>query len=226
MFAIGFRGFLGQHLLKHLEKDKTVSEIRGLDKLPCEGGSKLEDQSVEGSTRLKFFQRDLIDIESCREVLRNVDVVIHAAALVTYEFPPPKESLRENNVVATENLIRLCLEEGVNRLIYCSTTEVSLQSYVRGGIVAVVIYSSESKVGTPSNYDRLIFGEYAASKLRAEKLVLNANGKALSNGSFMANLCGKIFLTVKNVCSKLNFMTLQLMKLRSEKFTSAMKFYG
>lgn len=79
-------------------------------------------------------------------------------------------------------MIKLCVEHNVKGLIHCSTTEVTLRSYIKGGIVAVVIYQHESKVGVPENEDRLMMGAYAVSKLRAEKAVLRANGKLLING--------------------------------------------
>lgn len=173
---LGSRGFLGQHVVKHLQMDETVEEIRELDKAPG------NDERIEDPKRTKFYCRDLIDMESCRSVLKDVDVVLHCAALVAYEFPPPKDALRENNVLATENLLKLCIEEGVKSFIYCSTTEVTLQSYGKGGVISIVIYANETTTGTPENENKLIFGEYAASKLRAEKLVLQANGKALANG--------------------------------------------
>lgn len=79
-------------------------------------------------------------------------------------------------------MIKLCIEENVRRLVHCSTTEVTLQSCFRGGIVAVSIYKHESKLEVPENGGTLIFGEYAASKLKAEKIVIRANGTLLQDG--------------------------------------------
>ncbi|XP_024941878.1 3 beta-hydroxysteroid dehydrogenase/Delta 5--_4-isomerase type 2 isoform X2 [Cephus cinctus] len=171
----GASGFLAGHLLKLLEKDKSVREIRGLDIVP-------RKMPFSGRKSVKLFQRDLTNPESCREIVRGVDVVFHCAAYVSYEFPVDKDQLHKNNVLATENLINLCLEESVPRIVHCSSSEVTLQSYIKGGIVALVIYSQESKMKIPNDENRLIFGEYAASKLRAEKLILDADGSNMKNG--------------------------------------------
>ncbi|XP_024941880.1 3 beta-hydroxysteroid dehydrogenase/Delta 5--_4-isomerase type 1 isoform X4 [Cephus cinctus] len=181
----GASGFLAGHLLKLLEKDKSVREIRGLDIVP-------RKMPFSGRKSVKLFQRDLTNPESCREIVRGVDVVFHCAAYVSYEFPVDKDQLHKNNVLATENLINLCLEESVPRIVHCSSSEVTLQSYIKGGIVALVIYSQESKMKIPNDENRLIFGEYAASKLRAEKLILDADGSNMKNGNAAwALICAK-----------------------------------
>nr|XP_046481914.1 3 beta-hydroxysteroid dehydrogenase/Delta 5-->4-isomerase type 4 isoform X1 [Neodiprion pinetum] len=175
----GGSGFLGQHMVKHLLKDETVREIRILDKVRCNNILDLP----EGGKPVVYLEADLYDKEKCRGALRGVDVVLHCAALVSYDFPPDVEALHRNNVAATKNLLELCVEESVPRLVHCSTTEVTLQSYVRGGIVAMVVYSQESRAPPPDDENRLILREYATSKLRAERIVLAADGTPLKNGT-------------------------------------------
>lgn len=52
----------------------------------------------------------------------------------------------------------------------------------------MVVYSQESRVQPPLKENRLIFGEYAASKLRAERIALAADGRPLKNGKVIAHL--------------------------------------
>ncbi|XP_015114386.1 3 beta-hydroxysteroid dehydrogenase/Delta 5--_4-isomerase type 1 [Diachasma alloeum] len=182
VLVTGSTGFLGQHVLKQLQQDVTVSEIRGLDKVALRDYSIVGSGGIKRSSKFKHFINDLLDVESCRDAFINTDVVIHCAGLVSYEFPPNYGKLQRNNVDVTENVVKLCIEQNVQRLIYCSTTEVTLRSYIKGGIVAMVIYEKESKLGTPDE-NRLMMGAYAVSKLRAEKIVLKANGKLLRNGT-------------------------------------------
>ncbi|XP_008216462.1 3 beta-hydroxysteroid dehydrogenase/Delta 5--_4-isomerase type 4 [Nasonia vitripennis] len=178
----GSNGFLGQHVLKHLLEDDGVSEIRALDKNFHCNNNEAESNYKDEKKKIRPYLCDLTNLESCREAFKGADVVLHCAALVSYDYPPDVVELRKNNVDATENVIKLCVEENVGRLVHCSTTEVTLQSCFKGGIVAVSIFKQESKLEVPENEGRLIFGEYAASKLRAEKIVIRANGTSLQNG--------------------------------------------
>ncbi|XP_025602903.2 3 beta-hydroxysteroid dehydrogenase/Delta 5--_4-isomerase type 4 [Athalia rosae] len=176
----GGGGFLGQHVVRHLLNDEKVKEIRIVDKFGY------KDSLGLGQTkRLVNFEADLCEKEKYREAVRGVDVVLHCAALVSYEFPADKRALHRNNVTATKILLDLCIEENVSRFVHCSTTEVTLQPCFRGGIVAMVVYSQESRAEPPKNESRLLFGEYAASKLRAEKIVCAANGTPLKNGGIL-----------------------------------------
>lgn len=105
-------------------------------------------------------------------------------------------------ISATKNVIKLCIEENVGRLVHCSSTEVTLQTSWRGGIVAVSIYKPEPKLAIPVHKSQLIFGEYAASKLKAEGIVLKAHGTPLKNGNCYFFLSKSIFFkfysTLKN----------------------------
>jgi 3beta-hydroxy-delta5-steroid dehydrogenase / steroid delta-isomerase len=82
-------------------------------------------------------------------------------------------------------VVSLCVEMGVPRLVFCSTSEVTLTPYM-GGIHAVIFNQTESKALPPScdQEQKLLLPGYPASKLCAEKLVLAANGSPLANGKF------------------------------------------
>ncbi|XP_023246176.1 3 beta-hydroxysteroid dehydrogenase/Delta 5--_4-isomerase type 1 [Copidosoma floridanum] len=173
----GASGFLGRHVLKHLLEQEGVAEVRALDK------AEIED--CEETEKLRLYRCDLLDAEACREAFRGADVVMHCAGLVDYRYPPDVDSLRRNNVDASENVVRLCVQERARLLVHCSTTEVTLQPASRFGVTASVIYKTESKLEAPEDGARLMFGEYAASKLRAERIVLKANNTPLSDGGVL-----------------------------------------
>lgn len=79
----------------------------------------------------------------------------------------------------------LCVEMGIARLVFCSTSEVTLTPYL-GGIYAVIINQTEYKALPPScdKERKLLLPGYPASKLRAEKIVLAANNTLLADGKF------------------------------------------
>jgi nucleoside-diphosphate-sugar epimerase len=85
---------------------------------------------------------------------------------------------------------------GVPRLVFCSTSEVTLTPYL-GGIYAVIINQTEHKALPPSRGQerQLLLPGYPASKLRAENIVLAANNTLLANGEFylLATIYNKFY---------------------------------
>lgn len=75
-------------------------------------------------------------------------------------------------------MIELCKEENVPILIHCSSTEVTMRP--RMGPFPVSIGLTEFKAEPPYVPD--ILPPYAASKLRAEQVVLAENMTFLQNG--------------------------------------------
>lgn len=87
-------------------------------------------------------------------------------------------------LTGTQCIIDLCRRHSVGRLVFTSTAAVTLQPYLGRATFALVINQTESKATTPADdVDGFLVPGYPASKLRAEKLVLQANGTALNNGN-------------------------------------------
>jgi UDP-glucose 4-epimerase len=72
--------------------------------------------------RIEYFIGDVRDRESCVKALKNVDIVIHAAALKqvpTGEFFPSQ--MVKTNVLGTENMLEAAEAQGVQKFINLST---------------------------------------------------------------------------------------------------------
>jgi UDP-glucose 4-epimerase len=85
----------------------------GVDLKPCP----IKDLSV--------IQGDLRDYEFVKEIVRDVDAVIHLAAQVSVENSwnnPIYDA--ENNIIATLNLLKACSDCGVDKFIYISSAAV------------------------------------------------------------------------------------------------------
>ncbi|MEZ4365257.1 MAG: UDP-N-acetylglucosamine 4,6-dehydratase (inverting) [Kofleriaceae bacterium] len=100
--------------------------------------------------RLRFFVGDIRDRDRLQIALRDVDVVVHAAAMKHVPICEynPLEAL-QTNVVGARNLVEASLANGVDRLIALST----------------------DKAVAPANL-------YGATKLCMEKLLIAANAYA------------------------------------------------
>ena len=72
----------------------------------------------------------------------------------------------------------------VPRLVLTSAMEVVMVPYVRGGTFSLIINQTESRALPPQGAAESQLTAYAASKLRAERLVLKANGARLANGTY------------------------------------------
>lgn len=107
---------------------------------------------------MRFFLGDVRDYERLREALRDVDLVVHAAALkqVTAAEYNPMECVK-TNIHGAENLIRAALDNTVKRVIALST----------------------DKAANPINL-------YGATKLCADKLFVAANNFAGSRDTVFA----------------------------------------
>lgn len=76
--------------------------------------------------------------------------------------------------LGTEVILEACRNNSVPILIYCSSISVYVGK-------EEVIEGTERSVRLP---DKFLFKEYAASKLKAQEIVLHANGDILRNGEF------------------------------------------
>ena len=108
---------------------------------------KLMAEKFKDIPYLRFFLGDVRDIGRLKEVCRDVDIVIHAAALKqipTLEYNPT-EAIK-TNVNGTVNVVEACIAYGVDKAVLIST----------------------DKAVNPINL-------YGATKLCAEKIFLAAN---------------------------------------------------
>ena len=80
----------------------------------------------EVADKIKFYIGDVRDIQSCKNAMRGVDYIFHAAALKqvpSCEFFP-MEAVK-TNVIGTENVLTAAIEEGVEAVICLSTDKAA-----------------------------------------------------------------------------------------------------
>lgn len=147
----GASGFLGSNLASALTKDgyhvrilrRPTSDLRALAGIDVE-----------------HHLGDLRDKESLRKAMRGCDTVFHVAALVSYWRKQRKE-LYDVNIGGTANVVDVCLELGVEKLVHTS-------SVAAVGFAGDRIPADET---TAFNWGSLDIG-YRISKHRGELEVL------------------------------------------------------
>lgn len=155
ILVTGASGFLGRHILEQLRgEDHTV---RALSRDPLA-------EVAHGTV----FGGDILKPETLAAPLEGVDVLIHAAGLVSFE-PEDARAMWRVHVEGTDNLLTAAKAAGVKRVIYISTS----------GTVAVS--DDPDFVGTersPSPLSIVRAWPYYRSKLFAEQCALGHSSDA------------------------------------------------
>lgn len=158
----GGGGFLGSGIAQSLHQKKNDVKVVGrrhYSHLPKD---------------IKLYQGDIRDIDLLCKIFSGVEVVFHTAA-----FPGiwgRAEDFYSINVDGTRNVIKACLLNGVQKLVFTSSPSVIYGDSSLEGVDETVPY--------PENY----LCEYSRTKAIAEKLVTEANGRDLATVSIRPHL--------------------------------------
>jgi len=111
----GGAGFIGRHLAAHLT-DHGGYRVTAID------NESLGDRKHLDLDRVRFVAGDLRSRDDLRAALEGQDAVVHLAAdtRVMDSIEDPANNF-ENNVLGTFNLLELCRELGVPRVVAAST---------------------------------------------------------------------------------------------------------
>jgi len=153
ILVTGSTGHLGNVLVRALVAEKE--QVKALV-LPGEDTSSIDSLPIE------VVQGDVRDPESLRRASEDVDYIYHLAGIVTVA-KGQDALLEEVNVGGTRNVLRVCRETGVKRLVY--TSSIHALTDVPHGITI-----DES---IPVSPDKAM-GSYGKSKAKATLEVLTA----------------------------------------------------
>ena len=121
VLVTGGAGFIGSHIVDRL-LDEGV-KVRVLDDLST--GDKTNLSQHENNPDFEFIQGDIRNFDEIIKAVKDVDAVIHEAALVSVtksiEDPLLSNSI---NVVGTLNLLKACVEANVKRFVFASSCAV------------------------------------------------------------------------------------------------------
>ena len=121
----GVAGFIGSNLLEALLK--LGQRVVGLDNFATGHQHNLDqvEQAVgrEAWGRLRFIEGDIRSLDTCREACRDVNVVLHEAALgsVPRSIDDPITS-HETNVSGFLNMLVAARDAGVQRFVYAASS--------------------------------------------------------------------------------------------------------
>lgn len=123
---------------------------------------------------IETVRGDLADLAAVERAADGCDAVVHTAAKADFTLDP--RPFIATNVVGTANVIAACRRRRVARLVHTSTPGV--------------VYAGHSITGGDESlpYARHHTAPYAATKARAEQMVLAANGDGLATVALRPHL--------------------------------------
>ncbi len=154
----GGAGFIGSHLAEALLRSHArLSIVDNLDEFYSPTWKKANLESIRKIGRFDFFDEDICAMDRLRETVASVrpDAIIHLAARAGVRPSIEQPRLYERvNVAGTVNLLELCREFHVPRLIFGSSSSV---------------YGAGSRVPFSEEQSGLLpISPYAATKLAGE----------------------------------------------------------
>lgn len=152
VLVTGADGFIGSHLVQHLlDQGYSVRALAQYNSFNSWGW--LEEIS---SPRLEVVCGDVRDADFCRSLMRHCGTVFHLAALIAipYSYLAP-DSYVDTNIKGTLNICQAARDEGVDRLIVTSTSEV---------------YGTAIQVPIPETHPRQPQSPYSATKIGADAI--------------------------------------------------------
>jgi len=163
ILVIGGQGFLGQSIVKLLNKHHDVSTF-----------SRRPAPLIEAQNEPKHIQGDLTDASSLLKACQGMDAVFHVASKT--DLWGPWQPFYAINVQGTQHVIDACLQNNVRHLVYTSTPSVVFGHQS--------IHNATESLPYPSRW----LSPYAHSKALAEQKVLAANSHELRTISLRPHL--------------------------------------
>jgi len=152
----GADGFIGSHLTELLVSEgykiKALSQYNSFNYWGW-----LED--VNCLNEIEVLSGDVRDTHYCKHITKDVDIIFHLAALVAipYSYHAP-DSYVETNIKGSLNIFQAALENGVERVIHTSTSEV---------------YGTAQYVPINEKHPLQAQSPYSASKIGADAMAMS-----------------------------------------------------
>ena len=163
ILVTGGSGFLGGAVVRQLLA--RGDSVRSLQRSEAPA---LRDLGVE------VLRADLADAESVFAAAKDCDAIIHVAAKAG--IWGPYADYHQANVLGTANVIEACRRNGIQRLVYTSTPSV-----IHGG---GDIEGVDERAPIATHFETA----YPATKAKAERRVIEANGSELATVALRPHL--------------------------------------
>lgn len=156
ILVTGADGFIGSHLVEMLVKaGANVKALSLYNSFNYWGW--LED--IDCLDQIEILNGDVRDPHYCKHITKEIDIVFHLAALIAipYSYVAPS-SYVDTNINGTLNILQASLDNGVERVIHTSTSEV---------------YGTAQYVPIDEKHPIQAQSPYSASKIGADSMAMS-----------------------------------------------------
>lgn len=172
VLVVGGSGFLGSNLADYLTNKGY--DVGILDK----------KKSRWIGNKQKFYNLDIGNIVELKKILKNYSYVFHFGDIadLNYLYNKPIISITEN-ILKTVNLLKICKEVGVKKIIYSSTVYVNSYEggFYKASKIAAESYIREFGKIFKLNYTILRFGSLYGPRADSSNSVYRIIKNALNN---------------------------------------------
>lgn len=153
VLVTGAGGFIASHLTERLVE--LGAQTRALVRYNSSGMWGWLEESIHRD-HIEVYMGDLRDRDSVREAIRGAHYVFHLGALIAipYSYRAP-DSYVHTNIIGTLNVLQSARDEGVERVVHTSTSEV---------------YGTAHYVPIDEKHPLQGQSPYSASKIGADKM--------------------------------------------------------
>lgn len=120
ILVTGGGGHVGRQLCSYLASRGFKVRLLLLEK---EGIPQFIDQINEQKSCIDCVFGDITKSASLRNAFKNVKIVVHMAAIIL--SPKDRTLFHKINLIGTQNIVDLCIENKIEQLVYISSTSVN-----------------------------------------------------------------------------------------------------
>lgn len=123
ILVIGGAGFIGSHVVEKL-LEKSVAEVIIFDNFTRGKFSHISKYLQDPRCKIYPNGGDIRDIDILNDAMKNIDGVIHLAAMWLLHCKDFPRTAFDVNVQGTFNVLEACVNNNVKRLVYSSSASV------------------------------------------------------------------------------------------------------